>query len=92
MEGRWLLLHQSAEREFTREAVKRRLRALDADRLLEVAEKLAENLLAYEQLIRQAAAHIALLESEQMNADAGPFPSPSEMHHQMARDLRRSAG
>lgn len=92
MDGRWLLLEQSAERQFTREAVLRRLRSLDGDRLLEVAEKMAENLLAYEQLVRQAAAHIAQLESEQMSADGAPFPSPSDMHWQMARDLRQSAG
>lgn len=92
MDGRWLLLEQSAERSFTREAVLRRLRSLDQDRLLEVAEKLAENVLTYGQLVKQAAGRIAELEAAQMIDDAGPFPPPSEWHHQMARDMKRSAG
>lgn len=92
MDGRWLLLEQSAEMLFTREIARRRLRAMKPDKLLEVSEAMAENLISYGQIIKQAAACIARLESERMLADAGPFPAPSEMHHQIARDLRRSAG
>lgn len=92
MDGHWLLLEQSAETMFTRECAKRRLRAMKPDRLLEVSEALVENLISYQQIIKQAAGRIAQLESERMLADAGPFPAPSEMHHRIARDLRRSAG
>ena len=92
MDGRWLLLEQSAEMLFTREIARRRLRAMKPDQLLEVSEAMVENLLTYGQLIRQAAARIAQLESEQMTGDGGSFPSPSEMHEQMARDIRRAAG
>lgn len=92
MDGRWLLLEQSAEMLFTREIARRRLRAMTPEKLLEVSEAMAENLISYGQIIKQAAAHIARLESERMIADAGPFPSPSEMHEQMARDIRRATG
>lgn len=81
MEGHWLLLEQSAETEFTRECVFRRLRAINQDQLLEVAEQLAENLISYGIIIRQAAAHIAHIEAEQMLAGAGPFPPLADWHH-----------
>lgn len=82
MDCRWLQIPQSAERCFAREVILRRLRAMDPDKLLEVAEKLAENLLAYEQLVRQAAERIDQLEQR----SAAAVVSPSDPCRQTVDD------
>ena len=87
MEGHWLLLQQSAETEFSRECVLRRLRAMNQDQLLETAERLAENIISYGIIIKQAATHIARLEAERLLADAGPFPPPADWQLEAARHL-----
>lgn len=90
MDASWLLVERSAENDFNRECVRRRLRSLNQDRLLEVAEELADDLINHSIIIQQAAAYIAQIEVERLLADGGPFPAPSDWHLETAAQLMKT--
>lgn len=92
MDASWLLLKKSAETDFARECVHRKLRSLSHAELLPIAERIADSLMAYQQIIKQAAKRIAELDARQMTADGVAVPPPSDWHHLVAQELSSRTG
>lgn len=92
MDASWLLLEKSAETDFARECIHRKLRSLSHAELLPITERIADSLLAYQQIIKQAAKRIAELEAHQMMADGVAVPPPSDWHHFAAQVLSAQTG
>ena len=92
MDASWLLLEKSAETDFARECIHRKLRSLSHAELLPIAERIADSLMAYQQIVRQAAKHIAELDARQMMADGVAVPPPSDWHRLVAQVLSAQTG